>query len=122
MPLSAKDYPAICQKLRSIGADKIPVYVVLIEDTYETYHGDGRFHDFYSVYLEKAVAVDLVEATGSGEQRTAYRQNAYLREMVISVSNGEVGIEEFHLEPFDTTRVATVVDALEKQLGKGGSS
>jgi len=50
-PLFAKTFPTIRNYIQGSGKPSLPIYVVLLEDLYESKFGDGKFLDFNAVCL-----------------------------------------------------------------------
>lgn len=56
-PLLLKDYPVVKKYLENLSNHSAEIYVVLLEDLYESLHGDGKFHYIDSVFIHKADAL-----------------------------------------------------------------
>ena len=55
-PLFAKSYPTVTKFLTTFEDQSVEVYVVLVEDLYESEFGDGKFHYPDSIFLNEANA------------------------------------------------------------------
>ena len=55
-PLLATTYPTVTNYLTTFEDQSVEVYVVLIEDLYESEFGDGKFHYPDSIFLDEATA------------------------------------------------------------------
>ena len=93
-------------------AARVPltVYVVLLEDVYETRYGDGRFHYLESVHVDHAVAQQRARAATS-----AWRA-AYVRQVQIDVHDGVVTFPGFARQPYDQHTPEAVLDGVETAL------
>jgi hypothetical protein len=56
-PLLLKDYPVVKKYFENLSNHSAEIYVVLLEDLYESLHGDGKFHYMDSVFIQKTDAL-----------------------------------------------------------------
>ena len=54
---SSRFSPAIKKYLENLSNHSAEIYVVLLEDLYESLHGDGKFHYMDSVFIQKVDAL-----------------------------------------------------------------
>ena len=55
-PLLAETYPAVAKYLSTFENKSVEIYVVLVEDLYESELGDGKFHYPDCIFLDEATA------------------------------------------------------------------
>jgi hypothetical protein len=55
-PLLAETYPAVAKHLSTLENKSVEIYVVLVEDLYESEVGDGKFHYPDCIFLDEATA------------------------------------------------------------------
>ena len=55
-PLFAETYPAVAKHLSTFENKSVEIYVVLVEDLYESELGDGKFHYPDCIFLDEATA------------------------------------------------------------------
>jgi len=55
-PLLAETYPTVTKYLGTFQNHSVEIYAVLIEDLYESDHGDGEFHYPDSIFIDEATA------------------------------------------------------------------
>ena len=55
-PLLAETYPAVTKYLSTFENKSVEIYVVLVEDLYESELGDGKFHYPDCIFLDEATA------------------------------------------------------------------
>jgi hypothetical protein len=107
-PINALEYPSVTGLLKTRG--EVTVFVVLFEDPYETALGDGEFHFFRDVFLNRADAQRYIDQNKStGEQ-------FHLRTMSIMLDSGTLGFPDFRVELFDRYTVEEVLKTLEAHL------
>jgi hypothetical protein len=93
---------------------RLPVYVVLREDRYESLFGDGVFRDFEAAFLDAASAEHYIENDAEQHEFLEY----HLREVYLAVSGkrGVLDTEGCNLSPFDHFTGAEICDDLVKKL------
>lgn len=104
-PVRAAEYPALTATLRARGGS-LPVYLVLLEDPYETSFGDGCYRDFEAAFLRRADAQRKIQGY--------YR--AFIRKMTVALAGDYLEIPDFKLETFDHIKVLAVFADLEQRL------
>ncbi len=114
----------VYEAVRAFRDARLPVYVVLREDLYESVSGDGVFHDFEAAFLERAEAQSFVatqsdDATEEDENSDLRLGIAYhIREVYLTVSAGEVVVNsaDSQLSPFDRFTREEICNELAKHL------
>ncbi len=103
----------VFERVLSAPGGRLPVYVVLFEDLYESALGDGIFRYFEAAYTDEAAARRHIEA-GAGE---AFRAR-HLREVFLTISVDDVVLdtEGCELSPFDNFRRQQICDDLAGRL------
>jgi hypothetical protein len=99
-------YPALTTMLRASASEALELHVVLSEDTYESFSGDGRFHDFEAIRLTDAAARKYVETAPT------YCARYYHRRLRLSLE-GDIIRYQLQKELFDCSDVARMLNAAE---------
>lgn len=110
-PILLADFPKVAQLLQSHGG-KIPVYVILSEDTYETMMGDGRFHDLHRAFENEQDAQNYMDEVT--REISAYKY--YLREMEVGQDEAAFCFPNFELETYDHYAPKDVLRMIETRL------
>jgi hypothetical protein len=108
--LDVSKYPYVKTFLRTRSDETVTVIVVLHEDLYETYLGDGEFHYFQDVFLTRE---DAQRATGLYPDK---EERFHLRTMTIKLDSGALDFPDFRVELFDHYTVEQVLQRLEARL------
>jgi len=112
------------EAVRTARGGRLPVYVVLYEDRYETTFGDGEFHYFEAAFLDRPaaeafVAAQLDAAARSGNKPDERTGIAYhLREVHLLLSDDVVTLATAaaDLSPCDHFTHEQVCDDLAARL------
>ena len=92
--LLAETYPAVTKYLGTLENKSFEIYVVLIEDLYESELGDGKFHYLDSIFIDQASAEEY--CTKSKTDTDAY----HLRKCRVKL-DGAVILCQLSKQPFD---------------------
>jgi hypothetical protein len=92
--LLAETYPAVTKYFGTLENKSVEIYVVLIEDLYESELGDGKFHYLDSIFLDQATAEEY--CTKSKTDNDAY----HLRKCRVEL-DGAVILCQLSKQPFD---------------------
>ena len=97
---------------------RLPVYVVLYEDCYESSFGDGVFRDFDGAFLDESTARAYI-ARRSRKWRRTLGFDYHLRPMHLEARGGSLVLntEGAGLSPFDHFTLSQVTDDLATRLG-----
>jgi hypothetical protein len=99
-------YLALTRMLRASECEALELHVVLCEDTYESFSGDGRFHDFEAVRLTAAAAREYVETAPT------YCARYYHRRLRLSLE-GDFIRYDLQKELFDCCDAGRMLNAAE---------
>lgn len=104
----------VFEKVKSAPNRRLPVYVVLREDTYESLFGDGVFRDFKSAFFERTEAESYVKK--KLESQGGYK--FYIREVYLTISRNVVALVTAgsDLSPFDHFTRQQICDELAKKI------
>ena len=108
-PLLAETYPAVTKYLVTFKNHSVEIYVVLVEDLYESDHGDGEFHYPDSIFLDEATAEEYCNK--SKTDNDAYD----LRKCRIKL-DGLVILCELSLQSFDHVTDREVLKMMNEKL------
>ena len=109
-PINASKYPAVTKFLRTQEGETVMVVVVLHEDSYETMLGDGEFHYFGDVFLNREEAQDYMD------QNRGEWDRFHVRTMSIQLDHGVFVFPDFRPERYDRYQAEEVLKALETRL------
>ena len=118
--------------LKEIGAapeERLPVYVVLEEDPYETSFGDGIFRDFNSAHLDEEEAKAhiqfllrkpprmTIESNDPTETRSIPARH-YIRKVYLTLSGGTLTLDtkDCDCSPYDYFKIGQIATDLERIL------
>lgn len=115
----AKPGSKLFQYVTAAGG-RLPVYVVLCEDLYESGLGDGEFHYFDSAFFDDSTArartAEKIEQDAPNSRNiVAY----HVRPMHLEVREGSLALDtdDAGLSPFDHFTLSQVTDELATRLG-----
>lgn len=125
VPLPAGD--DLLGKISAAPDARLPVFVVLGEDPYETTFGDGIFRDFESVHLDEQAATAYIrqrqrdpprmtiESADPSDTRTL-QEVFYIRKVYLTLSGGKLALdtEDCDLSPYDNFTQNMVVSGLNR--------
>jgi hypothetical protein len=100
-------YPALSSMLRAAAPAPLALNVILSEDTYESFSGDGKFHDFEAIRFTEEAARAYVDSAPT------YCARYYHRSLRLWLE-GDVIRYELQKEVFDCCDVAGMFDAAEE--------
>lgn len=111
------------KKICAAPEGRLPVYVVLREDIYETAFGDGIFRDFESAHLDEAAAKAYIQQQQPGmtiksfnppETRSVH-DNHYIRKVYLTESGWTLALDttDCDLSPYDHFTKKQIVRDLE---------
>jgi hypothetical protein len=109
-PLRTSAYPAFARHVEEQRASVVTVFVVLLEDTYETAFGDGEFHYFRDVFVTEGAAVRYAETHAEEWLRF------HVRPVAIGVEGGTIRFPHWRPQLFDRYELEEVLTALETRL------
>ncbi len=89
----------LLKKIRAAPGRRLPVYVVLHEDRYESAFGDGVFRYFDSAHLDESAAKAHIDRYYAGKEWS----ELHIREVALTVSGWTLALatEDRGLSPFD---------------------
>jgi hypothetical protein len=93
-PLLAKNYPAVAKYLSTFENKSVEIYVVLIEDLYESKFGDGKFHYPDCIFLDEATAQQYCSKNKNDND------DYHLRKCRLILDDGSISCE-FFKQSFD---------------------
>lgn len=108
-PLLLKDYPVVKKYLENLSNHSAEIYVVLLEDLYESLHGDGKFHYIDSVFIHKADALKYCD-----EKKTEF-DFYHLRICNLKIESENISCEVAS-RPFDHISKENILNLLETIL------
>ena len=108
-PLLAETYPAVIKYLGTFQNHSVEIYVVLVEDLYESDHGVGEFHYPDSIFLDEATAEEYCNK--SKTENDAY----HLRKCRVKVDGLAISCE-LYLQSFDHVTDREVLKLLTEKL------
>jgi hypothetical protein len=97
-------YPALTALLRVSAPEARELHVVLCEDTYESFSGDGRLNDFEAIRLTEEAAREYVD------RAPTYCATYYHRRLRLRLE-GDLIRYELQKEVFDCCDVARMLNA-----------
>jgi len=103
----------VFEKVNYAPTGRLPVYVVLREDMYESMVGDGIFRYFESAFFERTAAESYVKTM---ESKEGY--SFYIREVSLTISGNVVALvtKGCDLSPFDHFTRQQICDELAKRI------
>ena len=108
-PLLLKDYPVVKKYLENLSNHSAEIYVVLLEDLYESLHGDGKFHYMDSVFIQKTDALQYC-----GEKKTEF-DFYHLRSCQLKIDD-EIISCEVASKSFDHISEERILDLLSEKI------
>ncbi len=101
----------LVKKICAAPERRLPVYVVLHEDTYESAFGDGVFRYFDSAHLDEEAAKAHIDRYYASKEWS----ELYIRKVYLAVSGWTLalGTEDSNLSPFDHFTKRQIVGDLE---------
>jgi hypothetical protein len=108
--LRVSEYPTVARLFKERNASAVTLFVVLVEDVYETAFGDGEFHYFDDVHLFEE------DATRDMESKKQEWQRFHLRPVTIALEGETIGFPDWRPMLFDRYEPAKVLSALETRL------
>jgi hypothetical protein len=103
---------------------RLPIYVVLYEDCYESAFGDGVFRNFDGAFFDESAAQAYIAKKIKRVARESRNMVAYhLRTMHLEVRDGNLALDSdgAGLSPFDHLTLSDVTDDLAARLGRAFS-
>lgn len=115
-PIEIPVFPSddLLKKVRAAPDERLPVYVLLKEDPYETSFGDGIFRNFESAYLDEDAAKARIQQLLREPPRITIESNDptdtrfvhdihYIRKVYLALSEGALTLdtEDCDLSPYD---------------------
>lgn len=117
--LQAQSGSKLFQHAAAAGG-RLPVYVVLYEDCYESIFGDGVFRNFDSAFFDEStadayIAAKMDKVAPESRDLVAY----HVRPMHLEVSGGSLvmNTDGAQLSPFDHFTLSQITDDLTARLG-----
>jgi len=108
-PLLAETYPGVTKYLDTFESKSVEIYVILVEDLYESELGDGKFHYPDSIFLDEATAQEYCNK--SETDNYAY----HLRKCRVKL-DGVAILCELSLQPFDHLTGREVLKLMTEKL------
>ena len=107
----------VFEKVNAATGRRLPVYVVLREDKYESAVGDGIFRYFDSAFFDRSAAeLSVAELLRSSDTYTYY-----IRKVSLAISNKDVILdtEGCALSPFDYFTRQEICEDLARGIPRG---
>lgn len=111
-------HSSLLDRIRRAPGRKLVVFVVLVEDTYETVYGDGEYRYFKDAFFEEAEArrlVDVPAPTDPSALPAAY----HLRRVTLTSSRDRIRLARAERRPRDHFGLKEIVAALEGKSQSG---
>jgi len=109
-PINASQYPSVTKFLKGEEDESVVVFVVLHEDSYETMLGDGEFHYFGDVFLNREEAQDYTD------QNRGEWSRFHLRTMSVKLDHDVFIFPDFRPERYDHYKAEEVMEAMDARL------
>ncbi len=108
---SVRPSDELLKKIRAAPDERLPVCVVLYEDSYESALGDGIFRYFESAHLDDEAAKAHIDQYYASKKWS----ELYLRKVYLTLSVGSLALvtEDSNLSPFDHFTKEQIVSDLE---------
>jgi len=109
----------VLRKLKSLSVDPADVYLVLLEDFYETSLGDGRYLYPHSAFWAKSAALEEVRRLQTEETDAAKREwyRYYVKEVSLSVDKSKKMITaSLNIEPYEHYSIDDVLRLLAARI------
>jgi len=108
-PLLAETYPGVAKYLSTFESKSVEIYVILVEDLYESELGDGKFHYPDSIFTDGASAQEYCNK--SKTDNDAY----HLRKCIVKLDGAAI-LCELSLQPFDHLTGREVLKLMTEKL------
>jgi hypothetical protein len=110
--IMASDYPLTKEKIEVRENKQITVFVVLTEDTYDTFLGDGKVHYLEEVFLSKVSANRYIK------HKRKKGVQFHLRTITIRLDGEAFSFPSFEAYEYDHHKAEDVLRSLESRFGK----